>query len=255
MRLVQSLFRNGAASCTSSRYHDCIPDDAVRLFSILQSSSSFQRGCGGRPHIHHRRCERIIHLPRAAAAHRGHATIAPIHGHDGGKVGDAMIPNDGDGDSDGNDAMDTYAAAVIKCDHLGNTELRSRRMSIQQIINEIPGTHPRDFFSLSLTSLGDDSRKRRAMMANHYSVKNTIHPWFILPRGSEIVVSWPSWCMHRISSRFYLYDAPRPLPPFLMASYPFVRFSIGKRWRSAACARSSQRIRRSYSTRTSQRSR
>lgn len=247
------MFRHGAASCTSSLYHNCIPDDAVRLFSRLQSSSSFQRGCGGRPHnIHHRRCERILHLPHAAAACRGHATIAPIHGDDGDKAGDAMIPNDGDGD--GNDAMDTYAAAVIKFDHLGNTELRSRRMSIQQIINEIPGTHPRDFFSLSLTSLGDDSRKRRAMMANHYSVKNTIHPWFILPRGSEIVVSGSSRRMPRISS-FYLYHAPPPLPSFLMSSYPFIRFSIGKRWRSAACARSSQRIRHSYSTRTSQRSR
>ena len=53
----------------------------------------------------------------------------------------------------------------------------------------MPGTHGRDFFSLSLTSLDDASRKRRASMMNHYTVKNNIHPWFILPREEEIVVS------------------------------------------------------------------
>ena len=51
----------------------------------------------------------------------------------------------------------------------------------------MPGTHPRDLFSLSLTSLGDAHNKRRAL-ASHYSVRNNIHPWFILPRESEIVV-------------------------------------------------------------------
>ena len=113
--------------------------------------------------------------------------MTPIRGGGGGgdgKVRDATIPNNCDVDDD-----EDYAAAVISSDRHGNTEVQSRRMSIQQIINEVPGTHPRDFFSLSLTSLGDASRKRRAMRANHYSIKNTMHPWFIVPRGSEIIVS------------------------------------------------------------------
>jgi hypothetical protein len=99
-------------------------------------------------------------------------------------------PGDNNNAGDDNNDDEEYAAVVITSDKLGNTEQRHARMSVQQIINEIPGTHPRDFVSLSLTSLGDANRKRRAMMMNHYSVKNTIHPWFILPRGSEIVVSF-----------------------------------------------------------------
>ena len=120
--------------------------------------------------------------------------MTPIRGNgdgdsgDGGsgKVRDATILNNGDFDDD-----EVYAAVVITSDQHGNTELQSRRMSVQQIINEVPGTHPRDFFSMSLTSLGDASRKHRAMRANHYSINNIniMHPWFILPRGSEIIVS------------------------------------------------------------------
>ena len=120
---------------------------------------------------------------------RLHATMTPIRGDgdgDGGKVCNATMLNNGDFDDD-----EVYAAVVITSDQHGNTELQSRRMSVQQIINEVPGTHPRDFFSMSLTSLGDASRKHRAMRANHYSINNIniMHPWFILPRGSEIIVS------------------------------------------------------------------
>ena len=92
------------------------------------------------------------------------------------------------------DMKDTYAVAVITSNAEGNTKLSTKNLSIQQIVKEIPGTHARDFFSLSLTSLGDASRKRRAAMMNHYSVKNNIHPWFILPRESEIVVSLSPCC-------------------------------------------------------------
>ena len=90
--------------------------------------------------------------------------------------------------SNNGEMMNTYAVALITSNKDGNTKLSTKNLSIQQIVREIPGTHARDFFSLSLTSLGDASRKRRAMM-NHYSVNNNIHPWFILPRESEIVVS------------------------------------------------------------------
>lgn len=84
---------------------------------------------------------------------------------------------------------DTYTVAVITPSDDGrNTRLETKNLSLQQIAKEIPGTHRRDFFSLKLTSLGDADRKRRAMK-KHYSVKNTMHPWFILPRESEIVVS------------------------------------------------------------------
>ena len=209
MRLVppvRSLVRHGANGESSLRRRKCndirIPDDAVRLFSRCPSSFQLQRGVGDGggggsrfQSIHHHRRrdeEHTRHLLRAtsAAACRCHATIPPIRGDGGGggggdgKVRDATIPNNGDVDDD-----EDYAAAVISSDRHGNTEVQSRRMSIQQIINEVPGTHPRDFFSLSLTSLGDASRKRRAMRANHYSIKNTMHPWFIVPRGSEIIVS------------------------------------------------------------------
>jgi hypothetical protein len=94
--------------------------------------------------------------------------------------------------SNGNgDLMDTYAVAIItSSDTDGNMKLSTKNLSIQQIVKEvIPGTHPRDFFSLALTSLGDASRKRKILMKTHYSLKNTINPWFILPRETEIVVS------------------------------------------------------------------
>ncbi len=151
---------------------------------------------------------------RAAVACRCHATrTMPIHVDEGIKALDSTISNKDDHDDNDDNAMDTYAAAVISSDQLGNTEMRSKLLSVQQIINELPGTHPRDFFSLSLTSLGDASRKRRAMMMNQYSVKNTIHPWFILPRGSEIVVSlvcaaYVSFCLMTTNPRQWL-DPPR----------------------------------------------
>ena len=99
-------------------------------------------------------------------------------------------------DNNGDKQDMTYAVVVITpISVLGtgksknsNVKLYTKQLSIQQIVEEIPGTHARDFFSLKLTSLGDASRKRRAMMT-HYSVRNNIHPWFILPRESEIVVS------------------------------------------------------------------
>ena len=87
--------------------------------------------------------------------------------------------------------MDTYAVAIISAsDTDGNMKLTTKNLSIQQIVKEvIPGMHPRDFFSLALTSLGDAERKRRILMKTHYSVKNSINPWFILPRETEIIVS------------------------------------------------------------------
>ena len=146
--------------------------------------------------------------------------MTPIRGgggDGGGKVRDATVPNNGDFDND-----EDYAAAVISSDRHGNTEVQSRRMSIQQIINEVPGTHPRDFFSLSLTSLGDASRKRRAMRANHYSIKNTMHPWFIVPRGSEIIVSCgvftgdAQYNMPEISSQSSSCWSHPPTPPEIL---------------------------------------
>ena len=100
-------------------------------------------------------------------------------------------------DNNGDKQDMTYAVVVITpISVLGtgksknsNVKIYTKQLSIQQIVEEIPGTHARDFFSLKLTSLGDASRKRRAMMT-HYSVRNNIHPWFILPRESEIVVSY-----------------------------------------------------------------
>ena len=84
--------------------------------------------------------------------------------------------------------MDTYAVAILTPNTNSSAKLSMKNLRIDQILKEAPGTHARDFFSLSLTSLGDAaSRKRRAMM-NHYSVNNKIHPWFILPRESEIIV-------------------------------------------------------------------
>ena len=66
-------------------------------------------------------------------------------------------------------------------------KLTTKNLSIEQILNEAPGIHTRDFFSLALTSVGD-ARKRRAR-----TVINKIHPWFILPRETEIVVSLIDW--------------------------------------------------------------
>ena len=80
-----------------------------------------------------------------------------------------------------------YAAVITPSSDETNTKVTTKKLSVDEIVMEL-GTHPRDFVSLNLTSLGEASRKRRAM-ESHYSVRNTIHPWFILPRESEIVVS------------------------------------------------------------------
>jgi hypothetical protein len=91
-----------------------------------------------------------------------------------------------------NQDTDTYAVAIL---HEKKTAMPSsprslklitKNLTIGQILEQAPGTHARDFFSLSLTSLGDAaSRKKRAS----YSV-NKIHPWFVLPRDDEIIVSF-----------------------------------------------------------------
>lgn len=128
----------------------------------------------------------------------------------------------------------TFAALVIY-DTIPNPEimLQERKMTVERIIKELPGTHPRDFFSLSLTSLGDAARKKRSRNVDnddnddngssdpgesnhdegyyrHYSVKNTIHPWFILPRGIEIVMAFG--CIRALITRdaAYIFDAHRP---------------------------------------------
>ena len=86
---------------------------------------------------------------------------------------------------------DTYAVAQITPlttaipSSPRSLKLTTKNLSIEEILHEAPGTHARDFFSLSLTSVGEaESRKRRA----RYSV-NKIHPWFIFPRETEIIVS------------------------------------------------------------------
>ena len=69
-------------------------------------------------------------------------------------------------------------------------KLTTKNLSIEQILDEAPGIHTRDFFSLSLTSVGD-ARKRRAR-----TLINKIHPWFILPRETDIVVSLIERCFN-----------------------------------------------------------
>lgn len=103
----------------------------------------------------------------------------------------------------GGDMKNTYSVAVISSGTDngvgGATRLSAKNLSIQQIVKEIPGMHARDFISLALTSLGDASRKRRAAeKMNHYAVKSNIHPWFILPRESEIVVSSCDMCVRSV---------------------------------------------------------
>ena len=105
---------------------------------------------------------------------------------------------------------DTYAVAIITPNSDNkNIKLSNKKLSIQQIVEQLPGTHARDFFSLSLTSLGDASRKRK-MIRQHYSVRNYIHPWFILPRESEIVMSFG--CVRAIINQesAMIFDAHKP---------------------------------------------
>ncbi|KAL9187658.1 hypothetical protein ACHAXT_006036 [Thalassiosira profunda] len=110
------------------------------------------------------------------------------------------------GDDADEQKNNTYAVAVITPD---DAKLRAKDLTIQELFKEMPGTHPRDLFSLSLTSLGDAHNKRRAL-ASHYSVRNNIHPWFILPRESEIVLAFG--CVRAIINResAYIFDAHKP---------------------------------------------
>jgi magnesium transporter len=154
-----------------------------------------------------------------------------------GNGGGANTNDDDDDEVEEDDDDQTFAALVIY-DTISNPEilLRERKMSVKRIIEELPGTHPRDFFSLSLTSLGDAARKKRARNVDnddnnggssgdhrgessnyderyyyqHYSVKNTIHPWFILPRGIEIVMAFG--CIRALITRdaAYIFDAHKP---------------------------------------------
>lgn len=146
--------------------------------------------------------------------------------------GGGVNTNDDDDDYKEEDDDQTFAALVIH-DTIPNPEilLQERKMSVRQIIKELPGTHPRDFFSLSLTSLGDAARKKQSRNADHdnqshhhdegsiyderyyqhYSVKNNIHPWFILPRGIEIVMAFG--CIRALITRdaAYIFDAHKPI--------------------------------------------
>lgn len=165
-------------------------------------------------------------------------TRGGVSGNDegnGGKSQGVTTTNDNDNEEDDDQ---TFAALVIY-DTLPNPEilLQERKMSVKQIIKELPGTHPRDFFSLSLTSLGDAARKKQSRNVDsdnsrnsnagnssdhgennyddtryyqHYSVKNTIHPWFILPRGIEIVMAFG--CIRALITRdaAYIFDAHKP---------------------------------------------
>ncbi|KAL7551973.1 hypothetical protein ACHAWF_015187 [Thalassiosira exigua] len=77
-----------------------------------------------------------------------------------------------------------------------HVRLATRNLPLRHIVREMTGIHARDFFSLSPTSLGDARRKRRrAMTSEHYSVRSGIHPWFVLPREGEIVVSFVCVCV------------------------------------------------------------
>lgn len=118
------------------------------------------------------------------------SSIATEQNNNSNEIRNETIPAVGK-NKNGDNMMDIYAVAIITSSgDDGNMKLSLKNLSIQQIVKEvIPGMHPRDFFSLALTSLGDASRKRRALMKNQYYVKNSINPWFILPRESEIVVS------------------------------------------------------------------
>ena len=150
-----------------------------------------------------------------------------------------------DDDEDEEDDDDQTFAALVIYDTIADPEMlpRERKMSVERIIEELPGTHPRDFFSLSLTSLGDAARRKKQSRNvdndsndndgssssssssdrggeggsnydegyyRHYSVKNTIHPWFILPRGNEIVMAFG--CIRALITRdaAYIFDAHKP---------------------------------------------
>mmetsp|Transcript_976 Transcript_976/g.2038 ORF Transcript_976/g.2038 Transcript_976/m.2038 type:complete len:553 (-) Transcript_976:1887-3545(-) len=212
MRSLQTLLRG-----TSQHYQR----DAVRI----QPFSRFKLHCGQRyrcqythslhaavlpANIRSRGCihEAVVGWANNNFCARNTSTVA-ARNIDWSNRNDTIIDSKS-GDSKSGDMMDTYAVAVITSTTDGNTKLEKKNLSIQQIVKEIPGTHARDFFSLSLTSLGDASRKRRAMMNHHYSVKNSIHPWFILPRESEIVMGFG--CVRAVINKksALIFDAHKP---------------------------------------------
>eukprot|EP00573_Skeletonema_grethae_P000237 CAMPEP_0201686606 /NCGR_PEP_ID=MMETSP0578-20130828/987_1 /ASSEMBLY_ACC=CAM_ASM_000663 /TAXON_ID=267565 /ORGANISM="Skeletonema grethea, Strain CCMP 1804" /LENGTH=524 /DNA_ID=CAMNT_0048170677 /DNA_START=20 /DNA_END=1594 /DNA_ORIENTATION=- len=103
---------------------------------------------------------------------------------------------------------DVYAVALISPDSDDGVKLNN--LKFEEILQEAPGTYPRDFFSLSLTSIGDAAYRKQRSLMNHYSSNVKIHPWFILPRGSEIIVSFG--CLRAVVTRekALLFDAHRP---------------------------------------------
>jgi hypothetical protein len=112
-----------------------------------------------------------------------------------------------------NQEPDTYTVAkitplpTVMPNSPCSLKITTKNLSIEQILNEAPGTHARDFFSLSLTSVGEAvSRKKRA----RYSV-NKIHPWFVLPRETEIVMAFG--CVRAIINRnsAIIFDAHKPV--------------------------------------------
>eukprot|EP00804_Cyclotella_cryptica_P014730 CCRYP_019946-RE/>CCRYP_019946-RE protein AED:0.38 eAED:0.38 QI:0/0.87/0.88/1/1/0.88/9/926/308 len=114
--------------------------------------------------------------------------------------------------ADKHQAQDRYAVAIVypfvtaMPNSPRSLKLSSKNLTIEEILEEAPGTHARDFFSLSLTSLGDAaSRKRRTS----YSMSK-IHPWFILPRETEIIMAFG--CVRAIISRksAIIFDAHKP---------------------------------------------
>ncbi|KAK1749185.1 hypothetical protein QTG54_001124 [Skeletonema marinoi] len=102
---------------------------------------------------------------------------------------------------------DVYAVALITPNSEEGVKLNN--LKLQEILEEAPGTYPRDFFSLSLTSIGDAAYRKQRSLMSHYSANVKIHPWFILPRGSEIVVSFG--CLRAVVTRekALLFDAHR----------------------------------------------
>jgi len=117
----------------------------------------------------------------------------------------------GTGDISSNFSMinnDVYAVALITPNSEEGVKLNN--LKLQEILEEAPGTYPRDFFSLSLTSIGDAAYRKQRSLMSHYSANVKIHPWFILPRGSEIVVSFG--CLRAVVTRekALLFDAHRP---------------------------------------------
>lgn len=105
-----------------------------------------------------------------------------------------------------NNDNDTYAVAIISDE--GDVNLDN--LQLQEILEEAPGTYPRDFFALSLTSIGDALYRKQISLSSHYSANIKIHPWFILPRESEVAVSFG--CLRAIITRekALLFDAHKP---------------------------------------------